>query len=124
MWRCRRIQIDREQWEKMLATVKRTVVFWKGVPRPVEADESLAALLSRRDQVRAKQTAPTVEARPELFQPSQPVILPPRPTTVEPAPPKVEVRGPEQTPASGEQQPASTTSRLLEAKRKAQRKSE
>jgi uncharacterized membrane protein len=119
----RRIQIDREQWEKMLATVRRTVIFWKGVPRPVEADESLAALLSRRDQVRAKQTAPPPEARPELFQPSQQVVLPARPKTSEPASPGIEIEAPEQASTTGEQKPVSTTSRLLEAKRKAQRKS-
>jgi uncharacterized membrane protein len=114
----RRIQLDREQWEKMLASVRRTVLFWKGVPRPVESDESLAALLSRRDQIRAKQTAPAAEARPELFKPARQVVLPARPETSAPASPAMEVKA----PPRGEQKPVSTTSRLLEAKRKAQRR--
>ena len=110
----RRIQIERDQWQRALLRAKQTVLFWKGVPRPAQADESLAALLARRDQVRTTQTAPAAEARPEWFKPRQPLV-PPTPT---PAP----VQPPEQASAPGEPTPESTTSRLLEAKRRAQRK--
>jgi hypothetical protein len=120
----RRIQIDRDQWQKAWVTVKRTVLFWKGVPRPPEADESLAALLTRRDQVRARQTAPALEARPELFQPEQPVVLPRQPATLDPAAPTAEVKQREPAPAPPEQKPVSTTSRLLDAKRRARKKIE
>jgi hypothetical protein len=50
----RRIQIDRAEWEKALAVVRAKLLFWRGKPRPVEADESLEALLARREQVRRK----------------------------------------------------------------------
>jgi len=48
----RRVHIDREEWLKATANLRRMIFFWRGKPRPVEADESLAALLARRDQVR------------------------------------------------------------------------
>jgi uncharacterized membrane protein len=120
----RRIQIERDQWQKAMARVKQTIFFWKGVPRPVEADESLAALLSRRDQVRAKQTAPAVEARPELFKPATPVVLPSKGTREEIGSPAMEMKQPEPAASEDPQKPASTTSRLLDAKRKARRKLE
>ncbi|PYI89180.1 MAG: hypothetical protein DME26_01810 [Verrucomicrobia bacterium] len=100
----RRIQIDRDEWLRATRHLRRMLFFWRGEPRTPEADESLAALLTRRDQVRAKQTGPTIEPRPELF----------RPEEVE-TPPATEA-----AKAPGE--PASTTSRLLEAKRRAQRR--
>ena len=119
----RRIQLEREQIAKAWVAVKRTVFFWKGVPRAAEADESLAALLTRRDQVRSRQTAPAPEARPELFQPQAPVILPSRPAREDS--PAMEIQSPEETgatPGAAKDQPTTTTSRLLDATRKAQRK--
>jgi uncharacterized membrane protein len=121
----RRIQVDRDEWLRATATLHKWIFFWKGPPRTPEAEESLAALLAKRGQVRAKRTGAGVEARPELFQPQQtgaPVILPtdaPRetPSSPQPAP------GPEAKPATPEP-PASTTSRLLEAKRRAQKRRE
>lgn len=121
----RRIQIDHEEWVKMLAWAKRHALFWRGVPRPVEADESLAALLARRDQVRARTNVPPVQARPELFQPQQPIVLPPKERAATPTSPAE--AGPIQEAAETSQpgdQPVSTTSRLLEAKRKAKKKIE
>ena len=50
--------IDRAEWLRATKTLRRWLFFWRGPQRPPEADESLAALLARRDQVRAKQTAP------------------------------------------------------------------
>jgi len=119
----RRIQLDREQIEKILVTIRRTVFFWKGVPRPVQADESLAALLTRRDAVRATQTAPAQETRPELFQPVQTVKLPEKPAG-KATPAATEANETETTPGKGAQKPESTTGRLLDAKRRAQKKME
>ncbi|MCX6904540.1 MAG: hypothetical protein NTW03_13875, partial [Verrucomicrobia bacterium] len=91
----------------------------------VEADESLAALLARRDSVRSRQAGPVVAARPDLFQPQQsvetaPLAVPatPRgPAEMEAKPPEAEEGG-----AAQPEEPAGTTSRLLAAKRRAQRK--
>ncbi|MCX6905520.1 MAG: VWA domain-containing protein, partial [Verrucomicrobia bacterium] len=69
----RRIQIGREEWQRAARFLRRQLFFWEGKPRPVEADESLAALLARRDSVRSRQAGPVVAARPDLFQPQQSV---------------------------------------------------
>ena len=113
----RRVQLEREQIVKAWVSVMRTVFFWKGVPRAAEADESLAALLTRRDQVRSKQTAP--EARPELFRPQTPVFLPTRPAHSDS--PVMEIKSEEEPgaqPGAAKDQSTTTTSRLLDAKRK------
>ena len=114
----RRIQIDREEWLRL----QRRLVFWRATQKPV-VEESLSALLARRDQVRQTKTA-AAEPKPELFRPERPVDL----TTQ-----TSENLGPSQGPSSGPsppppekpdetEAPASTTSRLLEAKRRAQRR--
>jgi hypothetical protein len=119
----RRIQIGSEEWAKATQALRRWVFFWQGVPRPAEAEESLAALLARRDQVRSTQTALTLEPRSDLFRPAGPVIqpLPGFETTVpaatEPEPAPIETPKP---PAAAP--PVTTTSRLLEAKRRAQQR--
>jgi hypothetical protein len=121
----RRIQIDREEWQRALAAVKRTVVFWNPPPKVQQTDESLAALLARRDDVRARQTR-TDEAGEELFRPTQ-APLTPLPGT-EPAgpsaltPPSVAPVSEPVSPESPPPSPPSPTSRLLEAKRRAQRR--
>jgi hypothetical protein len=109
--------------------VRRWLFFWEGVPRPVAADESLAALLARRDAVRARQSGPVAETGAELFEPRQPVAeaIPlgadgsalPETKRAEAAPPPAPA---EADSASAE--PSGTTSRLLAAKRRAQRKME
>ncbi|HEY0455135.1 MAG TPA: hypothetical protein VGE41_02105 [Verrucomicrobiae bacterium] len=117
----RRIQLEREQVVKGLAFVRRHLLFWEHRPRPIEADESLAALLARRDKVRATQTVAT--PRPDLFTPATPVKLPDRDMSdaAEHTAPK-EIKPTEE--ATKPEAPTSTTSRLLEAKRRAQRKKE
>jgi uncharacterized membrane protein len=113
----RRIQIDRQELEKLLQRLS----FWKRVPDTARADESLSALLARRDQVRSTKTAAS-EPKPDLFRPEKPVTdappLSPTPglgaVPSEPVSPAME---PTETPETA---PASTTSRLLEAKRRAQ----
>lgn len=130
----RRIYIDRAEWLKATRTLRRWLFFWQGTPRPIEADESLAALLSRRDQVRARQTgAGTVapkpaEASPSLFTPARPVVLAEaRPETGAPhsatplATSEPEAAIPS-APAEEPKKPSSTASRLLEAKKRAQQR--
>lgn len=114
----RRIQIGAEEWQAAAQWVTAKVLFWRGRARPVESDDSLAALLARRDRVRSEQTAPPIEPAPELFRPERAPQPPPitvgAPSTGEPEPTQEE-KAPEQ--AAG-----STASRLLEAKRRAQKR--
>jgi hypothetical protein len=120
----RRIQIDREEWLKATATLRRAIFFWKGKPRPVEADESLGALLARREQVRSTQTGPAVQSAAELFKPARPVELGQR-TAGSPGDESV-ILPPEATAEESKKsdQPASGTNRLLEAKRRALKRKE
>lgn len=118
----RRIQIDAAEWRRGFNAVKRWLFFWKSAPRPKEADESLAALLSRREQVRAQRPAPVETPSPDLFRPEKP------------APPKIPAAGEQSsrppagtTAAQEEPKPAgehSTASRLLEAKRRAKKRTD
>jgi uncharacterized membrane protein len=119
----RRIQIDRDEWLRATATLHRLVFFWKGPPRPAEADESLAALLSRRDQVRAARTVVAPEARPELFQPQPPARVPEVAAAAVAAPQREGSDAPAATPPA-QPRDTSTASRLLDAKRRARRKME
>ena len=118
----RRIQIDREEWRKATATLRKWIFFWNGKPRPVEAEESLASLLAKRGQVRATRTV-AGETRPELFQPDEPVqpIELPRSRTAEP-PPVIEAKPAAETKGEEPEKTAGTTSRLLEAKKRAQKR--
>jgi len=119
----RRIQIDRDEWLRATQTLRRWLFFWEGAKRAPEAEESLAALLARRDQVRSRQTGPAVEPKPELFRPEKEVspALPGTPVGEsapgEESPTAAPEKGAPETAA-----PASTTSRLLEAKRRAQKR--
>jgi len=118
----RRIQIDRDEMLRAMRAVQRKVFFWQGIPRAPESEESLAALLARRDAVRSTQTAATTEPSADLFRPSKPVTEPlPGMAPAEASP----VQTPSQ-PAPAPKEPAeagaTTTSRLLEAKRRAQRR--
>jgi uncharacterized membrane protein len=118
----RRIQLDREEWLRATQTLRRVIFFWQPPPRPAEAEESLAALLARRDVVRSKQTAPAVEPSPDLFRHEGPITvhLPgEEPPAV--APPRISEPAESDKPAE-ESRPVTTTSRLLEAKRRAQKR--
>jgi uncharacterized membrane protein len=122
----RRIQIDREEWLKATQTLRRLLFFWQPPPRPAQAEESLAALLARRDEVRSKQTAPSLEPAPELFQPER-IIEPALPGTIpgEPRHPAASSEPPPVVAAEPEEAaPTNTTSRLLEAKKRAQKRRE
>ncbi len=120
----RRIQLDQEQWQRVTVAIRRYVFFWKGAPRPAQADESLAALLNRRDHVRSQRPTTIATPAPDLFTPQntpEPIQTAP---VEEPAPETLSVPNqPEQSPAP--QKPAeSTTSRLLDAKRRARERNE
>ena len=118
----RRIQIDRAEWLRATRTLRRWLFFWRGEPRPPEADESLAALLARREQVRAKQTAASLPPDPALFRPEKPVVVIPAGKETAPAQPGARPTDETPAPAGPGGQPASTASRLLEAKRRAQQR--
>ena len=113
----RRIYLDRAEWLKATATLRRWIFFWHGKARTVEADESLAALLSRRDSVRSARPS-RVEPRADLFQPVQTteIRLPEPGSTPSSAPIAAEI------PAPAPSEPTSTTSRLLDAKRRASKR--
>jgi len=118
----RRIQLDREEWLKATASLRRLLHLGKPVVPPSSQEESLAALLSRRDEVRS-QRSKAVEAIPDLFKPEKQPVTPQISTTssrpagtIKPAaeePDKKEDPGPEKI---------NTTSRLLDAKRRAKKK--
>ena len=118
----RRIQLDRDELHRAWHRVRGWIL--PGVAREPEAEESLAALLSRREQVRSKQTAPARDPS-ELFRPQKPGA-PSTPTGF--APPPGAGSGPAappaETPTADQPPPTSTTSRLLEAKRRAQKRKE
>jgi hypothetical protein len=121
----RRIDLDREEWARITTKLRKWVLFWQGTPLPVEAEVSLATLLARRDQVRGGKTAAGGEARPELFRPEQPATFSEAPPveTGPGQPAGATGVGPASPPApETEEKPAGTTSRLLEAKRRAQRR--
>ena len=118
----RRVQIDRTEWARVMQKVRRWL---GGTARSPEADESLSALLARRDKVRAAQATPLVEPKPELFRPERPVTAPLPGEESETAAASEGVQPVEPTgeaAPSAPEPPASTTSRLLEAKRRAQKR--
>ncbi|MCI0745762.1 MAG: VWA domain-containing protein [Verrucomicrobia subdivision 3 bacterium] len=116
----RRVHIDREEWLKATQNLRRIIFFWHGKPRPVDADESLAALLARREHVRTTHTARPVEPAPDLFRPHKAAsIAEPARASV----PQSKQEQAEEIPAA-DKAVATTTGRLLEAKRKAQRRQE
>jgi len=123
----RRVQIEREEWVKWMAALTRVLSFGKAKPRTPEQEESLGALLAARGQVRSTKTA-AGEARPELFQPAQPGAPidftgsgeeTPRGRPIAEAPPVVSAA----KDAAPAEEPR-TTSRLLEAKKRAQKRRE
>jgi len=119
----RRVQIDREEWFKLTQTLRRWIFFWNVPPRPAEAEVSLAALLARRDTVRSKQTAPSVQPNPDLFRPEKEVVLTAPVQEGQTIPPAQEVAKVTELPKTEGEEPApTTTSRLLDAKRRAQQR--
>jgi uncharacterized membrane protein len=112
----RRVQLDPAEWMRALQWLRRRIFFWKGIPRTKEADESLAALLNRREQVRSQRPTPVATPSPDLFRPERPVSV------VAPQSGGKETPGPTAIPEKEVPKDQTTTSRLLDAKRRAQRK--
>lgn len=116
----RRLYLDRAEWLKATEPLRRRLFFWRQPVRPAETKESLAALLSRRGQVRAEKTG-AGQPRPELFEPAQPVpATPPAATPTTATAPEAKPAAPEAAAPTTER--GAHTSRLLEAKRRASRK--
>lgn len=107
----RRVQLDSEELQRLLARVLSWIPFWPK-PKPVlETAPSLAALISRRNEVRERQFTASI---PEPKQATVIAGAEPLPQ-FKPAEPKA-AEEPAPTETVG------TTSRLLEAKRRAQRR--
>jgi hypothetical protein len=122
----RRVDIDREEWARWL---DRTLARFGlgGGRRAAEAQEAMSALLARKGEVRARQAdraEPVVviptRPREDLFSPREapPTAPGPFPASESPRMDGGTSSPPGATPAA----PPEGTSRLLEAKRKAQRK--
>jgi hypothetical protein len=109
--------------------MRRWIFFWQGVPRAPEADDSLAALLNRRDRVRAEtptQTtapiAPLVQPRPDLFTPEKQISEEELPDVEAAGAAPGGVAPPVPEEPKKPEDASTTTSRLLEAKRRAQKR--
>lgn len=118
----RRLQIDREEWQKGWNWVTRRLGLRRAATSVPAQDDSLAALLARRDAVRTQ--TPTAAPDPRLFEPARAPVAeeaPARGARTPPAdttPTVAEPTAPPDTTASE----GGTTSRLLEAKRRAQQR--
>ena len=119
----RRIQLERDEMHRFWRHIKGVLLFWKPVPREPEADESLNALLARREQVRRQTPA---ESNEKLFQPEKQIIVPQAGSDdfgdtssigQAPPPPLIVEEKPKEAPEA-----TGTTSRLLDAKRRAQQR--
>ncbi|HNQ87778.1 MAG TPA: glutamine amidotransferase [Verrucomicrobiota bacterium] len=116
----RRIDLDKAEWLKATATLRRWVFFWRTARRPAEADESLAALLARREQVRSRHTPAPAGGRPDLPQPKETGVARPVAPPAAGAPAAGSVPQPEAPEAPADR--TATTDRLLAAKRRATRR--
>ena len=117
----RRVMIDREEWAVGWRRVRAWIPFLKPAKQVTSSDPSLSSLLARRHQVRAQQpVAPPSGAPEHLFQPREEPSAPaPDPASASSVPPAQQAQAPSAPAAQG-----STASRLLEAKRRAQKKQE
>jgi uncharacterized membrane protein len=117
----RRVQIERSEWLKATASLRRALFFWKPPAQAPTQEESLAALLARRAAVRQSTTA-AGETRADLFQPTAPGDTP-LPTefggTVATSATEAQTEIPP-APAAPPPESHGSASRLLEAKRRAQ----
>jgi uncharacterized membrane protein len=118
----RRLQLDRDQWLKAVAALQRWLFFWKGVPRTKEAEESLSALLTRRGQVRAQQAPTVAPPNPDLFRPENPPAALPSDSAKSTDRPSVPGEDPSDDPKKAAAPASTTASRLLDAKRRAQKR--
>ncbi|MCX8109577.1 MAG: glutamine amidotransferase, partial [Verrucomicrobiae bacterium] len=114
----RRIDIDRAEWLRATANLRRLLFFWRRKPVMAEAEVSLSALLARRDEVRAKRTGVQQTAAVEALQ-REASRTEPLSSEAGPGERKAAPAQPVAAPSRTE-----TTSRLLEAKRRARNKLE
>lgn len=114
----RRIHLGREELAAAGAWINTRVLLRKpaGEARP---DESLSALLARRDQVRSRRPTPVAAPSEELFKPKRPVAVEAKPQDLADT---SKASGPKSAPKGPQPEAESTTSRLLEAKRRARKK--
>ena len=120
----RRVQIDTEEWKRFFIKLLRRIPGFRRKEEAHDTNESLGSLLATREAVRAQRSAPVVEVNPDLFRPQQtPVAGSTVGGTIQP---RVDPPGQAtESPAGGSQSSGaepSTTSRLLEAKKRAQKK--
>ncbi len=120
----RRVDIDREEWAKWLRNLRVRLGFGDR-RKGVETEESMAALLARKNEVRSQRAGrpdPVVvmpsAPNPDLFRPRQAPIPPPDGSGGAASGPVASTEG---TTAASDG-PVSGTDRLLEAKRRAKRK--
>ena len=112
----RRIQIDREEWQRLVALF-RARILRQAPAGPPQPEEALGTLLARRTAVRSTQPEPDAS----LFSPTrEPVAVsaaesPTAPSASHPPPPATAAQ-------PGPEAPADTTSRLLQAKKRAQQR--
>lgn len=119
----RRIRIDRDEWLRAFRWIRARALFWKKREELAQRDESLGALLSRRDAVRAKQEREIIQ--PEIWDSDSSeasdvqLVQPETKSAIQKTPPTSKKESPESNEESNEE---SMTSRLLSAKKRAQDK--
>ncbi len=126
----RRVQIDLDEWRRAGERLLRWLLFWRKGFEKARPDESLAALLARRDRVRSSTIARPgdrpgdARPAPEPQETVRTESTAPPPSAAAPAGSagSLEAQMPVQ-PAAPIHPAASTASRLLEAKRRAQERS-
>jgi Ca-activated chloride channel family protein len=121
----RRVDIDRTEWAKWLRSIKVSLGFGDA-KRAAESEESMAALLARKNEVRSQRVTrqdPVVvvptRPNPDLFRPRQtPTATPASDGSASGPTGSTSATDGTTSPA----EPVSGTDRLLEAKRRAKRK--
>jgi len=112
----RRIQLDQEEWQRMTRTFRRILFFWRKEKVITEREESMAALLARKEKTREamKQEAPPVQDlfRPREEAPADKPLPGTRKTTTLKSESRPEVKSEESRPA----EESTSASRLLAAK--------
>ena len=118
----RRIQIDHDEWLRAARCAALALLLARRAAPP-EAEESLTALLARREQVRSQHTAPAPEARAGSVPPGATRPLSRcRAKKAVAAPASQTSAPPAEAPKPADESAPSTASRLLEAKRRAQKR--
>jgi uncharacterized membrane protein len=122
----RRVDIDREEWTKWLRNLRAKLGFGDR-RKAAETEESMAALLARKNEVRSQRAGrpdPVVvipsAPNPDLFRPRQTPVQPPGGSGGQVGQPSASPTPTDNVPPASE--PPSGTDRLLEAKRRAKKK--